>query len=61
MRKLVTFCLVVTAALCLTAAAHADVISLGGMLVLGVLRLLPYLLVAAVVVVTFLLLRKFRK
>ena len=61
MKKLVTLILAATAALCLTSVAFADVIA-GPMLVIwGISRLLPWLLVAAVVVITIALLRKFRK
>jgi len=62
MKKLVVLILSLAAALCLTTVALADVITIGPeLLLLGVLRLLPYLLVAAVVVVTIILLRKSRK
>ena len=61
MKKLVVLMLAVTAALCLTTVAFADVIA-GPMLILwGVTRLAPWLLVAAVVAVTVILLRKYRK
>lgn len=61
MKKLVTLILTATAALCLTSVAFADVIA-GPMLVIwGISRLLPWLLVAAVMAITIALLRKFRK
>ena len=61
MKKLVTLILAATAALCLTSVAFADVIA-GPMLVIwGISRLLPWLLVAAVMAITIALLRKFRK
>ena len=62
MKKLVGLILAVTAALCLTTVAFADVITIGPeVLIFGVMRMAPYLLVVAVVVVTIRLLRKFRK
>lgn len=62
MRKLVGLILAVTAALCLTTVAFADAIVGPAVFVAAiVLRLIPYLLVAAVVIVTIKLLQKFRK
>ena len=63
MKKLVTSILVVAAALGLTAVAFADTISVSpdeAALELGG-RILPWALVAVLVAVTVLLLRKFRK
>lgn len=61
MKRTVTLILALTAALCLTAAARADVIAGPVEVALGLAQLLgPVLLVAAVVVVTLLLLRSFR-
>ena len=61
MRKLVGLILAVTAALCLTTVAFADVIAGPALILWGITRLTPYLLVAAVVIVTIKLLQKFRK
>ena len=61
MRKFSVLLLALTAALCLTTVAFADVIA-GPMIILwGITKISPYLLVAAVVMVTVILLRKFRK
>ena len=60
-RKVVGLILAVTAALCLTTAAFADAIVGPALILWGIARLAPYLLVAAVVVITIILLRKFRK
>ena len=63
MKKLVTSILAVAAALGLTAVAFADTISVSpdeAALELGG-RILPWALVAVLVAVTVLLLRKFRK
>ena len=62
MRKLVCLILAVTAALCLTTVAFADAIVGPAVFAAAiVLRLIPYILVAAVVIITISLLRKFRK
>ena len=61
MRKFSLLFLSVAALLSLTTVAFADVIA-GPMIILwGITKISPYLLVAAVVVVTVILLRKFRK
>lgn len=63
MKKLRMLLLIAVAAVSLTTAAHADAISVSpaeAALELGE-RLLPWLLVGAVVVATAILLRRFRK
>ena len=61
MRNLVGLILAITAALCLTTVAFADAIVGPALILWGVTRLTPYLLVAAVAIITISLLRKFRK
>lgn len=61
MKKYLTATLVLLAALSLTAVAHADVIAGPAVAVFYAVRLLPWILVGAVVGVTAFLLRKFRK
>ena len=61
MKKYLTATLVLLAALSLTAVAHADVIAGPAVAVFYAVRLLPWVLVGAVVGVTAFLLRKFRK
>ena len=61
MKKRLTILLVLLTMLSLTSIAHADVIAGPMIAVFYAVRLLPWILVGAVVVVTLLLLRKFRK
>ena len=61
MRKLVAFLLALTASVCLTTAALADVIAGPALVVYAALRFWPWVLVAVVVIVTWVMLRKFRK
>jgi len=61
MQKFVTLMLAVTAAMCLAVSASADAIVGPALVVWGAMQLLPYVLVAAVVIVTIILLRKFKK
>lgn len=61
MKHFVTVLLALTAALCLTTAAAADAIAGPALVVAVAFHYLPWLLVIAVVLVTLLLLRKFRK
>ena len=61
MRKMATFLLALTAAVCLTTAALADVIAGPALVVYAAVRFWPWVLVALVVIITFVLLRKFRK
>lgn len=62
MKKYLTLMLVLAAALCLASTAYADVIiGPAEVAVLYTVKFLPWILVGAVVVITALLLRKFRK
>lgn len=61
MKHFVTVLLALTAELCLTTAAAADAIAGPALVVAVAFHYLPWLLVIAVVLVTLLLLRKFRK
>ena len=62
MKKYLTVVLVLVAALCLASTAYADVIiGPAEMAALYAVKLLPWILVGAVIAVTALLLRKFWK
>lgn len=61
MKRFVSFLLALTAAFCLALPASADAIVGPALILWGAARLLPYILVLAVVIVTLILLRKFRK
>lgn len=61
MRKILSVELLLMTAFALTAVARADVISPAGMVVYLAYRVWPVLLVAVLVVVTMLLLKKFKK
>ena len=61
MKYFVTLLLALTAALCLTTAAAADAIAGPALVIAVAFHYLPWLLVMAVVIVTLLLLQKFRR
>ena len=61
MKKFAVLVLMLTVILSLTTVARADVISPVGMVVVLAYRSWPVILVAALVIVTLLLLRKFKK
>ena len=61
MRRMIALCLSLMVVFALTTVARADVISPVGMVVVLAYRSWPVILVAALVIVTVLLLKKFKK
>ena len=61
MRRMIALCLSLMVVFALTTVARADVISPVGMVVVLAYRSWPIILVAALVIVTVLLLKRFKK